>query len=76
MKKGSAQKLSYVTDQAITSVKILQNEDNSIKINDETIEIKGICLWIILHRKNKIERLSDINSMILHMNLVEWKKLH
>ncbi|WP_008318910.1 DUF6119 family protein [Leptolyngbya sp. PCC 6406] len=74
VKKGTPQKLSYVIDQAINTVKILQNNADCITINDEFVEIKGICLWMILKRQTPIEKLSDINSIILHMKLVEWKK--
>lgn len=74
VKKGTPQKLAYVIDQAINTVKILQNNADSIMINEELVEINGICLWMILKRQTVIEKLSDINSIILHMKLVEWKR--
>ena len=75
VKKGIPQKLSYVIDQAINTVKILQNNADSIEIEGEEMKVKGICLWIILERQTTIERLSNINSIILHMKLVEWKRI-
>lgn len=75
VKKGIPQKLSYVIDQAINTVKILQNNADSIEIEEEEMKVKGICLWIILERQTTIERLSNINSIILHMKLVEWKRI-
>ncbi len=74
VKKGTPQKLSYVIDQAINTVKILQNNTDSIVIDEEVVNIKTICLWLILDRRTAIEKLSDINSIIFHMKLVDWKK--
>ncbi len=74
VKKGTPQKLSYVIDQAINTVKILQNNADSIVIDEKVINVKTICLWLILKRKDPIGKLSDINSIIFHMKLVEWKK--
>jgi len=74
VKKGTPQKLSYVIDQAINTVRIIQNNADQIEIDGEIIDVKGICLWIILKRQTSIEKLSDINSIILHMKLVEWRK--
>lgn len=75
VKKGTPQKLSYVIDQAVNTVKILQNNADCIEINGDKMDVKGICLWIILERKTVIEKLSDINSIIFHMNIVEWKRI-
>lgn len=74
VKIGTPQKLSYVIDQANTTVDILQNNDGKIEIKNEKIDIKSICLWIILRRKTKIIKLSDINSLIFQIKLVNWKK--
>lgn len=75
VKKGTPQKLSYVIDQAVNTVKILQNNADAIEVNGEVVDITGICLWMILDRQTTIEKLSKINSIILHMKLVEWKKV-
>lgn len=74
VKKGTPQKLSYVVDQAINTVRILQNNADRVEIDGEIIDVEGICLWIILKRQTSIKKLSDINSVILHMKLVEWRK--
>ncbi|MEM8611628.1 MAG: DUF6119 family protein [Cyanobacteria bacterium P01_H01_bin.105] len=74
VKKGTPQKLSYVIDQAINTVKILQSNTDCIRINENVVKVRGICLWIILKRSTMIEKLSDIKSIIFHMKLVEWKK--
>lgn len=75
VKIGKLQKLSYAIDQALTTVKILQNRESIIEINGEKVNVESICLWIVLDRKGKIERLSDLNSIIFHMKLVEWKRV-
>ncbi len=75
VKKGDSQKLSYVVDQAVNTAKILQNNVDTIQVNGKSVEIKGICLWLIYDRRTPITKLSDINSIILHMKLVEWKKV-
>jgi uncharacterized protein (TIGR04141 family) len=74
VKKGKPQKLSYVIDQAINTVKILQNNADAIVIDEAVVNVEIICLWLILDRQSQIEKLSDINSIIFHMKLVEWKK--
>jgi len=75
VKIGTPQKLSYVVDQAKTTVKILQNRESIIEIDGDEVKVKGVCLWIILDRRGKIEKLSEINSIIFHMKLVDWKKV-
>jgi len=75
VKKGKPQKLSYVIDQAVNTVKILQNKAASIEINGVEVKIDGICLWILLDRQTEIKKISEINSIILHMKLVEWRKI-
>ncbi len=75
VKIGNPQKLSYVIDQAMTTVKILRNNEGAIEIDNNRVKVENICLWIILERKNKIERLSQLKSIIFHMKLVEWRKV-
>ncbi|MDE1460925.1 DUF6119 family protein [Spartinivicinus poritis] len=75
VKKGTAQKLNYVIDQAITTIKILQQKESKIEIDGEEKKIKVIVLWFILERKTVIKHLSEINSIILHNKLAEWRQL-
>lgn len=74
VKIGTPQKVGYVVDQAITSIKILQNLKNGLIINGEPTPLKKICLWIMLERKSNIKQISQINSLILLIKLIEWKK--
>ncbi|HBH13118.1 MAG TPA: hypothetical protein DDX29_08400 [Clostridiales bacterium] len=75
VKEGKPQKLAYVIDQSKLTVKVLQNNEGKIEIDGIERNVKNIVLWIILDRKNKINKLSEINSMIFHMKLVDWKNL-
>lgn len=34
-----------------------------------------MCLWFVLDRKSKLDKLSQINSLIFQMKLLEWKRL-
>ncbi|MCZ2248198.1 MAG: TIGR04141 family sporadically distributed protein [Bacteroidia bacterium] len=74
VKKGVPQKLGYVIDQAINTVKLLQQHDNGMIVDGENLPVKTICLWLIFERKTPIEKLSELNSIIFHMKLVDWKK--
>ncbi len=74
VKIGVPQKLGYVIDQAVNTVKILQQHDNILIIDNQERQVKKICLWIIVDRKTKIQKLSEFDSMIFHMKLIDWKK--
>jgi uncharacterized protein (TIGR04141 family) len=74
VKIGVPQKLGYVIDQAINTVKLLQQHDNGMIVDETELPVKTICLWIIFKRKSKIQKLSELNSIIFHMKLVDWKK--
>lgn len=75
VKMGSPQKMTYNIDQSINVIKLLQNNQSKINVENKEREVGAICLWFILDRKKKIGKLSDINSIILHMKLVDWKKI-
>jgi len=74
VKIGTPQKLAYVVDQSVTTVRILQQHESGLDVNGKACNVKKICLWLILDRKTQIQKLSDINSIIFHMKLVDWKK--
>lgn len=74
VKIGTPQKLGYVIDQCMSSVNVLKDNETEIIINSERIEPQGVCLWLVMDRKIKIDRLSEIESLIFLMKLVEWKK--
>jgi len=74
VKFGTPQKMNYAIDQAINTVKLLQNNQSKIQINDEDKDVGTICLWLVFDRKQKLSKLSELNSLIFHMKLVDWKR--
>jgi len=75
VKFGNPQKMNYVVDQAINTVKLLQNNQSKIQINGEERVVETICLWLVFDRKQKFNKLSELNSLIFHMKLADWKRL-
>lgn len=75
VKFGTPQKMNYVVDQAINTVKLLQNNQSRLLINDEERDVETICLWLVFDRKQKFNKLSELNSLIFHMKLADWKRL-
>jgi len=75
VKFGTPQKMNYVVDQAINTVKLLQNNQSKIQINDEEQVVETICLWLVFDRKQRFNKLSELNSLIFHMKLADWKRL-
>lgn len=75
VKIGNPKKMNYNIDQAINVVKLLQNNQSTIKINDETKKVNTICLWLVFDRRIPLEKLSESRSLIFHMKLVDWKKI-
>ena len=65
VKIGTPQKLGYVIDQALNTVRLLQNNSSKITVDGEEKEVKSICLWLILDKRvTNIQRISEINSII------------
>lgn len=74
VKAGTPQKLNYVIDQSISSIKLLQNNTANVVIADIEHKVSSICLWIIIDRVTDISTLSAINSIIFLMKLADWRK--
>lgn len=75
VKFGTPQKMNYAIDQSINTVKLLQNNQSKIQINDEEKDVETICLWLVFDRKQKFSKLSELNSLIFHMKLADWKRV-
>jgi uncharacterized protein (TIGR04141 family) len=75
VKFGTPQKMNYAIDQAINTVKLLQNNQSKIYISNEEKDVDAICLWLVFDRKDKFNKLSELNSLIFHMKLADWKRL-
>jgi len=74
VKIGDPRKMNYNIDQSINAVKLIQNNQSKIKIDNTDKEVTTICLWLIFDRKTRIEKLSEANSLIFHMKLADWKR--
>lgn len=75
VKKGTPQKLNYVIDQALNTLNVLKNNIYLIQDNNGVdIEVKKICLWLIIKRVNTIETLDEIQSIIFLMKLMHLSK--
>ncbi len=74
VKIGTPQKLGYVIDQAVATIKILQSQTSTIQIDSQDIKPKNICLWLILDRQTEITQISEIKSLIFMMKLAEWQR--
>jgi uncharacterized protein (TIGR04141 family) len=75
VKFGTPQKMNYAVDQAINTVKLLQNNQSKIQINGEEKDVETICLWLVFDRKQEFSKLSELNSLIFHMKLADWKRI-
>lgn len=69
VKKGTPQKLNYVIDQALNTLKLLKNNAFVIEDNGFEMEVKKINLWFLIERVNNVNDLSDFNSLIFIMKL-------
>jgi len=74
VKKGNPQKLNYVIDQALNTLKLLKNNEFVIEENGVELEVKKINLWFLIKRVNDIRDLSDFNSLIFIMKLNDLYK--
>lgn len=74
VKIGLPQKLNYVIDQSINTVRLLQNGAIKIRIDGKRKKIDEICLWLIIPRKRSIQKISEFKSIIFKMKLVEWRR--
>lgn len=75
VKIGTPQKLGYVIDQSLNTVRLLQHNSSKVSIDGVEQQVDGICLWLIIDKRvNNIQALSDLNSIIFLMKLVDWRK--
>lgn len=69
VKIGDPKKLSVAIDQCMLSIKSIRNKVLNIP---SSMPITHWCLWLILDRKKRINRISDINSLNLLIKLNDW----
>ncbi|HCC84256.1 MAG TPA: hypothetical protein DEP87_01050 [Candidatus Pacebacteria bacterium] len=75
VKIGTPQKLGYVIDQSLNTLKIFQTGTTSQPtLNGVEVKPKKLCLWIVLQRSKTLNKISEIKSLIFLMKLNEWQK--
>lgn len=72
VKIGTPQKLGYVIDQSINSLRLLVKNKHIITIGDEELKPKSYALWLIMNRSQRISKLSQINSIIFLQKVSDW----
>lgn len=71
VKRGPAQKVGYVCDQANLTLEIIRNNANLKKLDQE---VKAYCLWFIFARTTPISKISEIDSIILKQKIDDWAR--
>lgn len=71
VKIGTPQKLGYVCDQSNNTLEIIKKKANVKKLD---INFKTYCLWLVLDRNEKIEKLSEIKSIIFKQKIESWAR--
>ena len=71
VKFGTPQKMNYVFNQAILVINAIQSKANKKKFQ----KMKKYCVWLVFeNRKNTIQKLSEINSVMFKQSLDEWRR--
>lgn len=71
VKIGTPQKIGYVCDQSINTLEILKKKANIRKLD---INFKTYCLWIVFDRAGKINKLSEVKSIIFKQKIESWAR--
>lgn len=74
VKIGTPQKMNYVIDQSLAVVNYLIQNERKIQLGDDVLKPRKICLWLILERKTKIERITDLRSFIFLIKVNDWRQ--
>ena len=71
VKIGTPQKVGYVCDQAINTLELIKKKVNVKKLD---IDFRNYCVWIILNRANKINKISEVKSIIFKQKIESWAR--
>jgi len=71
VKFGTAQKISYVCDQAIAVLEIIRNNANVKKLDPD---LRAYCLWLGVRTATVPAHISDVNSIILKQKIDAWAR--
>jgi hypothetical protein len=71
VKIGTPQKLGYVCDQSINTLELIKKKVNVKKLDTN---FKNYCIWIVLDRAEKINKISEIKSIIFKQKVESWAR--
>ncbi|MFO0590322.1 MAG: DUF6119 family protein [Polyangiaceae bacterium] len=74
VKIGLPQKLNYAIDQAFSAARFLERRSLEVDVNGTSYRVRKVCLWLFLERQGRVQRISEINSLIFLTNLARWRK--
>jgi uncharacterized protein (TIGR04141 family) len=74
VKIGTPQKLSYVLDQSIASLRLLVKNKGRVTLGGQEYKPKQYALWLILNRQRRISKLSEIRSIIFMQKVSDWMR--
>jgi uncharacterized protein (TIGR04141 family) len=74
VKVGQPPDMCYLIDQSLNMVQLMRSGTLEPRVNGVPARVGSVCLWMVLERETKLNKLSDIRSIILQMKLVEWKR--
>ena len=71
IKRGTAQKLGYVCDQANNTLELISKRANIKKLDSN---FKNYCIWLIMQRQHIPKKISEINSIIFKQKIESWAR--
>lgn len=71
VKIGTLQKVGYVCDQANNTLELIKKKSNLRTLSST---FKVYCLWIVLERKTRISKLSELKSIIFKQKIESWAR--
>lgn len=74
VKIGNPQKLSYVLDQSLVSLRLLVKNKGRVMLGGQEYRPKQYALWLILNRHRRIEKISEIKSIIFMQKVSDWMR--
>jgi uncharacterized protein (TIGR04141 family) len=75
VKFSNIEAVNYAVDQAINAIKFLQTAHDRIVLDDQTLDVEKICLWLVPAGDDKVEKISQIESLNFLMKVADWKRM-
>ena len=73
VKLGNVEAVNYAVDQAINAIRFLQANRGQFSLDDQTLDIEKICLWLVPGADRQIEKISQIDSLNFLMKISDFK---